>query len=171
MKDEFAETGGGDGTGKEGNEAKAVRTAKAPTRTRRSTKAPSKVELTHPDRVMFPDAGLTKKDVFSYYEKVADRLLPFLKDRPVTLERLPEGLADGAPHFWQKHTPDHYPGWIPRIEIETERGKAVEYALVNDKPTLLYLVNQGTLGTGLGFGSAFNRLVSSAQGSCSQRVR
>jgi bifunctional non-homologous end joining protein LigD len=71
--------------------------------------------------------------------------LPFLKDRPITLERLPEGLAEKAPHFWQKDTPDHYPDWIPRIEQETEHGKAVHYALINDKATLLYLVNQGTL--------------------------
>ena len=94
---------------------------------------------------MYPEAGLTKKDVFAYYRKIAGHLLPFLKDRPVTLERLPDGLAEGSPHFWQKDTPASYPGWIPRIELETERGKAVHYALVNDEPTLLYLVNQGTL--------------------------
>ena len=106
---------------------------------------PGTVELTHPDRVIYPEAGLTKEDVFAYYEKIADRLLPFLKDRPITLERLPEGLAEEAPHFWQKDTPDYYPDWIPRIEQETERGKTVHYALVNDRATLLYLVNQGTL--------------------------
>ena len=110
-----------------------------------TARPPKTVELTHPDRVIYPEAGLTKADVFAYYEKVADRLLPFLKDRPITLERLPEGLAEGAPHFWQKDTPDYYPDWIPRIELETERGKTVHYALVNDEATLLYLVNQGTL--------------------------
>ena len=98
-----------------------------------------------PTASSIPEAGLTKEDVFAYYEKVADRLLPFLKDRPITLERLPEGLAEEAPHFWQKDTPDYYPDWIPRIEQETERGKTVHYALVNDEATLLYLVNQGTL--------------------------
>src|SRR5207248_9121750 len=75
----------------------------------------------------------------------AAHLLPFLKDRPITLERLPEGLAEGGPHFWQKDTPASYPDWIPRIELVTERGKPVRYALVNDEATLLYLVNQGTL--------------------------
>lgn len=112
---------------------------------REAAPAPGTVELTHPGRVLFPDAGLTKKDVFAYYRKVADRLLPFLKDRPVTLERLPEGLAAGGAHFWQKNTPDSYPDWIPRLELETEGGKRVKYALVNDEATLLYLVNQGTL--------------------------
>lgn len=103
------------------------------------------IELTHPDKILFPDDGTTKRDVFAYYRDVADRLLPFLKDRPVTLERLPGGLAAGAPHFWQKDTPAHYPEWIPRIALPTEGGKTVHYALVNDAQTLLYLVNQGAL--------------------------
>src|SRR5205085_7125807 len=68
-----------------------------------------------------------------------------LENRPVTLERLPEGLAEGGPHFWQKNTPDSYPDWIPRVELETEGGKPVKYVLVQDEATLLYLVNQGTL--------------------------
>jgi bifunctional non-homologous end joining protein LigD len=71
--------------------------------------------------------------------------LPFLKDRPVTLERLPDGLGEGKPHFWQKHTPPGYPAWVPRVVFETEQGKPVHYVLVNDLPTLLFLVNQGTL--------------------------
>src|SRR5262249_36397261 len=79
------------------------------------------------------------------YRRIAPRLLPFLRDRPATLERLPEGLGNGrAPHFWQKNTPATYPDWIPRVELPSE-GKTVHYALVNDLDTLLYLVNQGTL--------------------------
>lgn len=145
-KDEFAEAGHGDEEGTPaGPRPKKARAKAVPARAKPSTASPEMVELTHPDRVMFPDAGLTKKDVFNYYRKIAGRLLPFLRDRPVTLERLPDGLAEGAPHFWQKDTPDSYPDWIPRIELATERGKPVRYALVNDEPTLLYLVNQGTL--------------------------
>jgi len=143
-KDEFAE----EGTEEEGSKpaAKPKKPRAKAAQPEPSTDIPGKIELTHPDRVMYPDAGLTKEDVFAYYRKTAGRLLPFLKDRPVTLERLPDGLAgDGAPHFWQKDTPEYYPDWIPRIRLETERGKPVNYALVNDEPTLLYLVNQGTL--------------------------
>ncbi len=142
MKDEFARTEAN------GEAPKPVRAA-ASSRTKpgRSSKRPKgEVTLTHPDKVLFPEAGLTKKDVFTYYQKISDRLIPFLKDRPVTLERLPDGLSgDGAPHFWQKNTPESYPAWITRTELETERGEPVHYALVNDEPTLLYLVNQGTL--------------------------
>lgn len=144
LKDEFAEAGS-DETPKPAAKRRAVARETAPARASRDGKAPKTVELTHPDRVIYPEAGLTKADVFAYYEKVADRLLPFLKDRPVTLERLPEGLGDGKPHFWQKNTPASYPAWVPRVELETERGKPVAYVLVNDLPTLLYLVNQGTV--------------------------
>lgn len=107
--------------------------------------APEEVEITHPEKVLFPDDGITKADVAAYYRKVAPQLLPFLKDRPITLERLPDGLGEGKPHFWQKNTPASYPAWIPRVNLETEQGKPVAYVLVNDLPTLLYLVNQGTL--------------------------
>ena len=145
MKDEFARPNG-DGV----VSAPKARRAKSPVRASkslRSSKVPKgKVELTHPDKVLFPDAGLTKRDVFTYYQKIADRLLPCLKDRPATLERLPDGLTgEGVPHFWQKNTPESYPDWIARAELETERGEPIHYALVNDERTLLYLVNQGTL--------------------------
>ena len=105
------------------------------------------VTVTHPNKVMYPDAGITKGEVVDFYRRIAPRLLPFLRDRPATLERLPEGLGDNgrAPHFWQKNTPPSYPDWIARAELPSEKGKMVRYVLVNDEETLLYLVNQGTL--------------------------
>ncbi len=106
---------------------------------------PQRVEFTHVEKVMYPEAGLTKGDVLKYYLDVADVLIPHLRDRPVTLERLPDGLGGTAPRFWQKNTPAYYPKWIPRVELPSERGKPVQYALVNDAETLAYLVNQGTL--------------------------
>jgi bifunctional non-homologous end joining protein LigD len=106
---------------------------------------PEDVEITHPDKVLYPAEGITKADVAAYYRAVASRLLPFLKDRPVTLERLPDGLGEGKPHFWQKNTPATYPAWVPRVQLPTERGKPVAYTLVNNLPILLYLVNQGAL--------------------------
>jgi bifunctional non-homologous end joining protein LigD len=110
-------------------------------------KSPRKVPaVTNPHKLLYPDAGITKEDVFTFYRRVARRLLPYLRDRPATLERLPEGLGgDEAPHFWQKDTPAYYPDWIARIELFSEQGKPVHYVLVNDLATLLYLINQGTL--------------------------
>jgi bifunctional non-homologous end joining protein LigD len=81
--------------------------------------------------------------VLAFYTRIAPWLLPELKDRPATLERLPDGL--GGPRFWQKNLPTSTPSWIPRIQLPTENGKPVNYALVNNEQTLLYLVNQGAL--------------------------
>jgi bifunctional non-homologous end joining protein LigD len=117
-----------------------------PSKTRVAAERPKNgVRLTSPDKVLFPDDGFTKADVFAYYERIARWVLPYLRDRPMTLERLPDGLGAGKPHFWQKNTPPSYPDWIPRIELPTEAGRPVSYVLVNDRDTLLYLVNQGTL--------------------------
>lgn len=104
-----------------------------------------KVKFSNVDKVMFPEAGVTKGDVLDFYIRISNRLLPHLRDRPVTLERLPDGIGDGKPRFWQKNTPPYYPEWIPRVNLPTEEGKAVQYALVNDVEALAYLVNQGTI--------------------------
>jgi bifunctional non-homologous end joining protein LigD len=115
---------------------------------KRSTSRPSRDEVTftHLDKLMYPEEGVTKGEVIEFYRKIGPHLLPFLRDRPATLERLPEGLGNGkAPHFWQKNTPASYPDWIARAELPSEQGRKVQYVLVNDLDTLLYLVNQGTL--------------------------
>jgi bifunctional non-homologous end joining protein LigD len=104
------------------------------------------VIFTNLEKIMYPEAGICKGDVIDFYQRIAPRLLPFLRDRPVTLERLPEGLGNTrAPRFWQKNIPESYPDWIPRAELPTEEGKTVHYGLVNNLDILLYLVNQGTL--------------------------
>ena len=112
MKDEFASASGASG------EAPRPRrkAAKQPRAARPTTngKAPrAGVVVSHPEKVLYPDAGYTKADVAEYYRKIARRLLPHLRDRPVTLERLPDGLGEDRPHFWQKDTPEYYPAWIP----------------------------------------------------------
>src|SRR5262249_30596478 len=121
--------------------------AATPTRPRTSRPSAEAVEFTNLDKIMYPHAGITKGDVLEFYRRIAPRLLPFLRDRPATLERLPDGPGgDGrAPHFWQKNTPSSYPDWIARAELPSGGGETVRYVLVNDRETLLYLVNQGTL--------------------------
>ena len=102
------------------------------------------IKFTHLDKVMFPQVGITKREVLDYYRRIAHYLLPYLCDRPATLERFPDGLG-GSTRFWQKDLPDYYPSWIPRAEIPSRTGEMVHYPLVNDEETLLYLVNQGTI--------------------------
>jgi bifunctional non-homologous end joining protein LigD len=147
-KDAFARPEEADG-GHAAPKAKSVKPARASRpaarRKRSSAEASAEPEVTHPDKLYYPDAGITKADVIDFYRRIAPRLLPHLRDRPATLERLPEGVGEGAPHFWQKNAPAYYPDWIPIAELPTERGKSVRYVLVNDRDTLLYLVNQGSL--------------------------
>jgi len=123
------------------------KTALARPRNLKSARPPAQfTDFTHTDKLMYPGDGITKADVLEFYERISQFLLPYLHDRPATLERLPDGLGGrGAPHFWQKDTPSYYPDWIPRVELPSAFGKRVHYVLVNDTPTLLYLVNQGTL--------------------------
>ena len=123
-----------------------VRARPAVLRTGAPSQYPAALAFTHQDKIMFPEVGITKGDVLRFYERIAPRLLTHLRDRPMTLERFPEGLTGTeAPHFWQKNTPSYYPEWIPRVTLSSEDGQLVTYTLVNDAATLLYLVNQGTL--------------------------
>lgn len=100
------------------------------------------VEISHPDRIIFPKKKITKGDMAGYYEKVAEHMLPFLKDRPLTLQRFPGGIAESG--FYQKSISDYFPDFIKTVEIETEEGSNTQI-LCNDKKSLLYLVNQGTV--------------------------
>jgi bifunctional non-homologous end joining protein LigD len=147
MRDEFARPeSGADGRPRPKPRSPAKRAKSVSLVRPRSVSRKEDVRFTHLDKIMFPDSGITKGDVIDFYRRIAGRLLPELRDRPVTVEIFPEGI-DGAeaPHFWQKHTPHHYPQWIPRIELPSERGKPVQYALVNDEQSLLYFANQNAL--------------------------
>jgi bifunctional non-homologous end joining protein LigD len=108
------------------------------------TAGPGSVKFTNVDKVMFPESGITKGDLLGFYLQIAPLLVPQLRDRPITVERLPDGIRDGAPRFWQKNTPDYYPTWIPRVNFPHE-GKPVHYALVNDAHALAYFANQGSI--------------------------
>jgi bifunctional non-homologous end joining protein LigD len=144
MKDEQARPGS-DGDGRHSSRRSADSGRSRAGTVVRSGRPPESIEFTNTDKIMFPSAGITKGEVLEFYDRIADHLLPYLKDRPMTLERLPDGLGDDAPHFWQKDTPEYYPEWISRVRLASERGDPVEYVLVDDRETLLYLVNQGTI--------------------------
>ncbi|MGY5125248.1 non-homologous end-joining DNA ligase [Streptomyces nigrescens] len=100
------------------------------------------VEIHRPEKVLFPDDGLTKADVVGYYRRVAAHMVAQLRGRPLMLERLPEGL--GGPQFMQKDTPAHYPDWIRRAEV-TKEGGTVTHTVCDDKATLLFLADQACL--------------------------
>ena len=102
------------------------------------------VKLSSADRVLFPDDGVTKGDLFAYYDKVSGAIVPHLYDRPFTMKRWREGLPGGA--FFQKQAPKGMPEWIPTRQFKTtQRGgkgatRMVDFPLVNSREALLWMV-------------------------------
>jgi bifunctional non-homologous end joining protein LigD len=101
-----------------------------------------KVEISSPDKLLFPEDGISKAELADYYDRVSEWMLPHVKSRPLSLMRFPDGI--GGEGFFQKNTPAHYPGWIRRVEAD-KRGGTVVHAVVSDASTLRYLVGQNTI--------------------------
>ncbi len=101
-----------------------------------------KISLSNPDKLFWPEEKILKKDVFSYYESIADVILPYLKDRPQSLYRTPDGIQNKG--FFQKNMRDA-PEWVKTISVESGSGKDIEYLLCQDIDTLLYMVNLGCI--------------------------
>jgi bifunctional non-homologous end joining protein LigD len=98
--------------------------------------------ITHPEKVLFPDAGITKGELAAYYEAIAPAMLPHIRLRPVTMERFPAGIDKGG--FLQKDVSKGYPAWLRRIEVP-KKGGTVHHPLVTDTRSLLWLANQNSI--------------------------
>lgn len=97
------------------------------------------ISISHPDKVMFPAAGLTKLDLARHYERVGGLMKPLLRDRPLTFQVFPGGIdADG---YYMKSVPKHFPDWIGRAEVE-KRGGSLTQVVAHDTATLVYLAGQ-----------------------------
>ncbi len=103
-----------------------------------------KVEITHPDKIFFPDEGYTKGDVVAYYEAIYPHIIKYMKDRPESLLRMPNGIKEQG--FFHKDAGLKGPSWLKSIPLYSESAeKEVNYIICNDKPTLLYLANLGCI--------------------------
>jgi bifunctional non-homologous end joining protein LigD len=101
------------------------------------------LELKNLDKVFWPE-GYTKGDLIRFYDEAAPYILPHLQDRPVVMNRFPDGV--GGENFYQKECPDYAPKWVETVPVEhREAGKVVNYIVCNDKPTLLWLASQGCI--------------------------
>ena len=98
--------------------------------------------ITHPEKVLFPDDGITKGELAAYYEGVAPVMLPHLRGRPVTMERYPAGI--GQPGFLQKDVSKGFPPWLERVEVP-KKGGTVNHPLAGDTRSLLWLANQNSI--------------------------
>jgi bifunctional non-homologous end joining protein LigD len=100
------------------------------------------IEITHPNRVVFPQDGITKADLVDYYARVAEVMVPHIRDRPLSQHQFPNGIEGDS--FWKKQIPAHFPEWIDRVKVDTEKGPQ-EQILGNDAATLAYLANQNCI--------------------------
>jgi bifunctional non-homologous end joining protein LigD len=101
-----------------------------------------RLKFTNLDKVLFPQDGWKKRDVIQFYDRVSPWLLPHLKDRPLSLKRYPNGIAEEF--FFQKNAANHFPDWM-RCEPIRESSKTNHYVVAENRATLLYLANLGCI--------------------------
>jgi bifunctional non-homologous end joining protein LigD len=106
-----------------------------------------RLRLSNLDKVFWPQEGYTKGDLLAYYHNVAQRLLPYLRDRPLTMKRMPDGVE--GPYFYEKNAPSHTPEWMPTCRVESEDDEARkgynDFLIANDPAGLLFVVNLGAI--------------------------
>lgn len=103
------------------------------------------LSLSNLDKVLYPETGFTKGQALDYYARVAEVMLPHLRDRPTTLRRYPHGVEGAS--FYEKHAPDKLPKWIRTINVPSKSGghEPIDYLEVADRPTLLWAANLAAL--------------------------
>jgi bifunctional non-homologous end joining protein LigD len=100
------------------------------------------VRVTHPDRVFYPDEKITKRDLIAHYLSIADKILPHVAERPLSLVRCPDGIT--GQHFFQKHASQGFPAQFQKIPIREKSGKD-DYLFIRDEQGLVAAVQMGVL--------------------------
>src|SRR5688572_9766975 len=102
------------------------------------------LKLTNQEKVYWPDEGFTKGDVLEYYNSISNYILPYLKGRPQSLKRNPNGITDKG--FFHKDAGENAPDWVDHVKLYSESArKDIDYIVCNNKATLLYLNNLGCI--------------------------
>jgi len=98
------------------------------------------VDITNKEKILFPKSKITKEEYVLYYKKIAKKILPFIKDRPLTLKRFPNGIQ--GLKFFQKKVMDYYPKWIKTISVKREGKTSIKMPVITNLDSLLYIANQ-----------------------------
>ena len=101
------------------------------------------IEITSQEKLYFPESGITKGEIVDYYRRMAPVMLPYLRDRPITMHRFPNGIGEEG--FYQQRISDYFPDWIERATVPKEDGETITHVLINNAATLVYLANQGVI--------------------------
>jgi bifunctional non-homologous end joining protein LigD len=103
-----------------------------------------RLKFTNLDKVYYPKDGVVKRDVINYYDAVADLILPYLRNRPLSLRRYPDGIEAG--HFFQKDAAESFASWLRTVPIVAEHNaEATNFVVADDRASLLYLANLGCI--------------------------
>ncbi|HEY1337409.1 MAG TPA: non-homologous end-joining DNA ligase [Bryobacteraceae bacterium] len=100
------------------------------------------VHVTHPDKVLFPRDGITKREFVEYYRRIAGVMLPHLRGRAIAMERYPDGI--GGPRIFQKNASAYFPEWVKTVALK-KQGGTVRHVVCDDADTLAYLANQAVI--------------------------
>jgi bifunctional non-homologous end joining protein LigD len=102
------------------------------------------IEVSNPEKVLYPDDGFTKANLVEYYDKIAATMLPHIQGRPINMQRFPNGISSGG--FYEKEMPDFYPDWIGRAEVYLKGKDETQFQVVcNDAATLVYIAEQACI--------------------------
>lgn len=101
------------------------------------------IETSNEDKILFAPTKITKGDLIQYYYQIAPIMLPYVKNRPMTMLRYPHGIKQEG--FYQKDIPDYFPSWIKRVTIAKHEGGSTDYVVCNNSATLVYLANQACI--------------------------
>lgn len=98
-------------------------------------------DASNEDKELFPGEGIRKGDLMDYYEAIAPHMLPWLRERPLVLQRFPDGIAEEG--FYQKQVAEHFPDWVATVRVETSGNGTQELVVCDNKATLVYLAQLG----------------------------
>src|ERR1700737_499352 len=97
------------------------------------------ITISNPIKLLFPHDGITKGALVDYYHRIAGHMLPLVRDRPLNMNRYPDGI--GGILIQQKRVPDSFPQWIERVTVDLHKGGTITHAVINNAATLVYLAN------------------------------
>jgi len=101
------------------------------------------IEISHPDKIWFPESGYTKAAIVQYYHDIAPHMVPFMQHRPLTMLRYPDGITGES--FYHKDMPAYFPDWIDSVSVAKKEGGKTRYVVCNNAETLVYIANQGCI--------------------------
>lgn len=98
-----------------------------------------KVAITNPDKILFPKTKIKKIELVEYYEKIAPIMLSHIKNKPLTMNRFPDGIKKEM--FYHKNAPDYFPDYVAIQPVKRSTGATIDYAMANNQATIVYLAN------------------------------